>query len=92
MKNIAETPTELAEEVRKFAAFASKDEREEFMAAIINEHRTNQQKVVSLFVELCYHLDEERKKGHFDLRNEASVNIAQKVMEETNGARGLPNI
>ena len=57
------------------------------------EHRTLQQVMTGLMLSWFEHLASlSDKPGHYDLRNEASVKVAKKVMEATGGVTRLPLI
>lgn len=55
---------------------------EEFVEYILNDHRTLQQNMGRIVAELIKGWAEDAKAGRYDLRNEATVLWAQKVMEE----------
>jgi hypothetical protein len=73
---------ELAEGLADFANHSGRDNSEEFIGQIIYKtHRTLQQAIFGLFVGLC---EEWAKQDHpdlHDLRNEATVEGAKKVVE-----------
>lgn len=84
-------PKELVEAIRQMS-LSSDSEREEFIFEIMQEHRTNQQLIASMFVEVFATWDERRENKVFDDRNKATMEVAEKVMEATNGAKRLPRI
>ena len=62
-----------------------------FVEEMSREHRTLQQVMTGLMLSWFEHLAE-LPEGHYDLRNEASVKVAKKVMEATGGVTRLPLI
>jgi hypothetical protein len=62
-----------------------------FVQCMDREHRTLQQSMSGLMLAWFKHLAE-LPAGHYDLRNQASVEIARKVMTATEGYIGLPLI
>lgn len=60
-----------------------------FVEAMSREHRTLQQSMTGLMLAWFKHLANET---HYDLRNEASVRMARKVMEVVDGTTRLPFI
>jgi hypothetical protein len=63
----------------------------EFVESMANEHRTLQQAMTGLMLAWFKHLAA-LPEGHYDLRNEASVRIAKKIMTAVDGATHLPCI
>ena len=59
----------------------SAEEEQKFVDTILNSHRTLQQSTAGLFLKMFAGWAEVRKVGHYDLRNEATVNIATKITE-----------
>jgi len=55
---------------------------EEFVNFILSDHRTLQQNMGRIVAELIKGWAEDAENGHYDLRNEATVLWAKKVMEE----------
>lgn len=82
------TAQELAQKISTFINGASSDDIESLAQEMVYDHRTLQQRTFSLF--LCYCL--KMKQNDFDLRNEASRNIAKKLMDERGDMWKLPNI
>jgi hypothetical protein len=62
-----------------------------FIRCMDREHRTLQQSMSGLMLRWFKHLSE-LPAGHYDLRNQASVEMARKVMTATDGYIGLPLI
>jgi hypothetical protein len=67
-----------------------------FLEGLSGTHRTLQQNFGNLLIASIRHLAEAKKRGWYDLRNEATVNLCEKLAEvveaETHGADRLPFI
>lgn len=85
------TPKENAESI---CSVYDKREREEFVEAMAIQHRTHQQGFTTLCLAWLTHLAAlEEGKGEYDGRNEASVQVARKILAAVPDAKyGLPRI
>jgi hypothetical protein len=90
-------PQELAEVIGEFVnshSWSSSD-REQFAEAMMRQHRTLQQLVMSLFMAVVRRWAEAQKSGWFDLRNEATVRTSVAIVrlfEENPGLGVFPFI
>jgi hypothetical protein len=83
------TPEELAKALSDFVNVlgGNKDREEEFIALVLNDHRTLQQSTFRLMIRLMDAWAAEGKRGNFDPRNEDTCKACQKVvafMDEQN--------
>ncbi len=62
-----------------------------FILYMSQEHRTLQQKITSIMLSWFAYLAS-LNENQYDIRNEASVRIARKIMVATNGVTNLPLI
>jgi len=66
---------------RAVNCFLSKDELEEIATMIVQDHRTLQQNKMRLIVTCLKKWAEMEENGYFDLRNEATVKLARKLVD-----------
>lgn len=59
----------------------------EFCEAMTCQHRTYQQSFTRLCVAWIQKLAEQGKQGYFDMRNQASVELAQEIVEKVDGTK-----
>lgn len=88
------TGKELAEALSNFVNGASKNDMREFVEQLTRrEHRTLQQRAMSLFVGCIERWAEDLDTNRFDLRNEATVRLAARFVQATDKyERALPLI
>jgi len=68
----------LAREMSNFANTWSAEDIQDFINTMGNDHRTLQQSFTRLCAKWFLYLAE-KEDGQYDLRNEASVNLAKKI-------------
>lgn len=62
-----------------------------FVEAFMSEHRTLQQNIFRLFIDMCEQLAKNHETGRYDLRNEASTHLAYNIMQ-LEGITNLPYV
>jgi len=59
--------------------FNNKEERDQFVKEICNQHRSLQQQTIGLLMEVVAAFAEMRKNGYFDLRNDAATKLCSEI-------------
>ena len=80
----AEQARELADALSRFVNPMSHN-NQIAAVAITNLHRTLQQNVMRLFMECCGEWAKQEQAGRYDLRNEATVKLAAKIVKLNEG-------
>lgn len=75
------TPQEMADYMADFVNTLSDSDNKPFAKEMTNKHRTLQQGAMRLFLSLCEEWAEQEKAGRYDLRNEATVKLAKRILE-----------
>ena len=70
---------EAAQALSKFVNGATYSELQEFAKVVTNDHRTLQQGMMKAFVLCINNWSEDKKKNYYDLRNEATVQLADEL-------------
>lgn len=78
------TGTEMARMLDEFANGATPGDFTAFAEQVtVGVHRTIQQKIMGLFVKTIEKWAADKRSGSFDLRNEATVRLADKFVQAT---------
>lgn len=72
-------------------AWIGEKNREDFISAMASEHRTLQQGFTRMCVNWLFHLAS-LNDGEYDLRNQASVELARKIVAEMGNDLHLPMV
>jgi len=72
--------------------FNNKEEREQFVKEICNQHRSLQQQTIGLLMEVVKAFAEMRKNGYFDLRNDKSTELCSEIYKAFGDKFGMPFI